>query len=286
MQITRPLLSAALNGTSRISARSAGRAAFALFCYTGPRIPVRPAEQPVMDAAWPGALTVNGKHVATYCWGDGENPVLLVHGWQFRAARWAPVITALRDAGYTPVAFDAPGPGASAGRETNILEYREVMRQLGEEYGRFDAVIGHSFGALAAVFALRGAIRADAVVSISGVADFGFLAKGFTYGLGLNARVGAELRRRLGEFLAARDTGSPDRYSATHRPEEIDTPLLLVHDEQDAVVGRDQADAMLAAYGDRARLLLTRGLGHRRILADPDVVAATLGFVSAAELRR
>ena len=39
--------------------------------------------------------------------------------------------------------------------------------------------------------------------------------------------------------------------------------------------------AVAAAHGDRARLVTTRGLGHRRILADPDVVSLVADFAAA-----
>jgi pimeloyl-ACP methyl ester carboxylesterase len=57
-------------------------------------------------------------------------------------------------------------------------------------------------------------------------------------------------------------------------------PLLLVHDRQDAETGRSDSQAIARAWPG-ARLVTTSGLGHRRILRDPAVVAEVTGFVGS-----
>lgn len=55
-------------------------------------------------------------------------------------------------------------------------------------------------------------------------------------------------------------------------------PILLVHDMDDDVIDPAQSRAIAAAYGPQARLIETTGLGHSRILADPDVIASAVEF--------
>ena len=57
-------------------------------------------------------------------------------------------------------------------------------------------------------------------------------------------------------------------------------PLLLVHDGQDAETGWADSEAIARAWPG-ARLVTTSGLGHRRILRDPEVVAEVTGFVGS-----
>jgi pimeloyl-ACP methyl ester carboxylesterase len=57
-------------------------------------------------------------------------------------------------------------------------------------------------------------------------------------------------------------------------------PLLLVHDRQDAETGWSDSEAIARAWPG-ARLVTTTGLGHRRILRDPAVVAEVTGFVGS-----
>jgi hypothetical protein len=73
------------------------------------------------------------------------------------------------------------------------------------------------------------------------------------------------------------DTDIWDRFSAHPAPGR---EVLVVHDAGDRVVRRSQADLVTAAYGSRATLLETHGLGHGRILRDPAVVTAATGFLA------
>jgi hypothetical protein len=60
-------------------------------------------------------------------------------------------------------------------------------------------------------------------------------------------------------------------------------PLLLVHDRQDAETGWSDSAAIARAW-PRSRLVTTGGLGHRRLLRAPAVVAEAAGFVTAPEV--
>jgi pimeloyl-ACP methyl ester carboxylesterase len=56
-------------------------------------------------------------------------------------------------------------------------------------------------------------------------------------------------------------------------------PLLLVHDRLDAETGWADSAAIARSWPG-ARLVSTTGLGHRRILRDPAVVAEATAFVA------
>ncbi|NUK60300.1 alpha/beta hydrolase [Streptomyces lunaelactis] len=273
-----PLLRTVLNATSHVAPGLAGRAVFALFARPLGRSRPRPSEREVLAEARAGRLTVNGKRVVTYTWGDGERPVLLVHGWSSRGSRFTDFVTALRDRGYSPVAFDAPGHGDSEGRATTILEYREIIRQLHARHGDFEAVVAHSFGVLATFFALRDGVVARRIVGVGGVGSFDYLVDGFCAGLGLRDRLKDELRRHIEGLLFPGEPGIWQRFNVAYRPEEVGVPVLLFHDEGDDMVPLSQSRLTAAAHGERARLVVTRGLGHRRILADPQVVAEAVAF--------
>ncbi|WP_051902767.1 alpha/beta hydrolase [Streptomyces xanthophaeus] len=276
------LLSATLNTAARIAPGTAGRAAFGLFVRPLGRARLRPAEAAVFAQAETGRLVVRGVPVTTYRWGDGERPVLLVHGWSSRASRFAGFVEALRAEGRSVVAFDAPGNGESGGKASTILDYRAIIHELHAEHGDFSAVIAHSFGVLATVFVLRDGVRADRIVGIGAVADFDYLTDGFASRLGLTARVKAALRGHVENRLFPGEADIWQRLDARRRPgtEGPTAPILLIHDTDDDVAAPDQSRALAAAYGAQARLVETTGLGHRRVLADPEVIAAAVGFVT------
>lgn len=280
MRVPLTLLGRTLRSASLVSPRLAGRLAFALFTTPGPRARVRPEERTVHEQARTSRLPIAGRQVVVYEWGDGPRPVLMLHGWGSRGSRFAPLVTELRARGLRPITFDAPGHGRSPGRRTNILEFAAISRNLCDQYGRFDAVIGYSFGALAAFHALRTGASTDRLVAISGPGDFGYLPAAFASQLGLGPRLLAELRRRTERFLAP-ETDIWRRFSAHHQPSDLPMPMLVVHDDTDPVVDPQQAHRVVAAYAPRARLLATHGLGHRRILSAPEVADQVADFVAS-----
>ncbi len=276
------LLSTTLNVTAHLAPSLVGPRAFALFVRPLGRPRLRPGEADLMARAEIRQLVVRGTRVTTYRWGDGDRPVLIVHGWSSRTSRFAGLVEALLEQGRTVIAFDAPGHGESAGRASTILDYRALIGRLHAEHGDFSAVIAHSFGVLATFFMLRdGGIRADRVVALGGVADFDYLLDQFCTRLRLGRRVRWALRDHIEQRLFA---GEPDIWrclDASRRSPGMTAPILLVHDADDDVAAPAQAREIAAAYGSQAHLIETAGLGHRRILSDPQVIATTTAFVAA-----
>lgn len=277
-------ISTGINTMSYPALRPAGKAAYYMFCRPFARSSVREDERAVHNRATVETLRVNGKDVRTYRWGNGEKPVLMVHGWQSRGSRFAAFVPELEAHDFSAVTFDSPGHGDSSGNATTILEYREIIRQLAEQHGDFHAVVAHSFGVTCAAFALRnGAARADRLVSISGVCDFWHLVIQFSDQIGINERVRVDLRRRIEEELFPREPDIWNRFSVDYEPTALTLPILAIHDDQDDRVPFAQAEKIVAAYGEQAQLISTHGLGHRRILTDRTVLDSALAFLADPE---
>ncbi|MBV2152688.1 alpha/beta hydrolase [Kitasatospora sp. SUK 42] len=283
MDPARALIRTALNPAARIAPGLAGRAAFELFQHPLRRSRVRPAEQEVHRRAVLEPLAVGGKTVVGYRWGGGERPVLVLHGWRSRASRFAPYVPRLRALGLSVLSFDAPGHGDSGGNATSVLEFHELALQLQDRYGPFEAVIAHSLGVCAAFGALADGLRADRLAAVAGVSEVGFFPAAFCAGLGLNPAVERALRGRIERGLFAGDAGAWERYDAARQAAVIGLPVLVLHDEGDDVVPLRQAHRLQRAYGERLDLVVTRGLGHRRIIAEPTVVDQVIGFISAGQ---
>ncbi|MFD8687718.1 alpha/beta fold hydrolase [Streptomyces sp. NPDC059651] len=266
-----------LNAASYVSPRLLGGYVWRLFCEPVARDKVREAQQPLHDRAVVEKITVHGKKVTTYRWGEGGNPVLLIHGFGGRAANFAGFVHGLQQMGVTALAYDAFGHGDSEGKGVTILDHLDVLRQLQDSHGPFRAIIGHSFGGTTGYLAVRRGIKAGRLVSIASVGEFGSLPGTFCKQLGLRAPYARELRRRS-ELLFAAEPDPWSAFSPAHRPEEIEQPVLVVHDRNDREVDVEQGRLIAAAYGDRAEFLLTEGLGHRRILGDSTVITKVLTF--------
>lgn len=283
MDLAVTLTRTALNTGSLVAPGLAGKASFALFRRPLGRGRVGGAEQAVHARATVDELTVNGKKVVTYRWGNGRRPVLLLHGWQSRASRYAGFVPRLEALGLSPVGFDAPGHGDSGGNATTILEYREIVEQLQERHGAFHSIVAHSFGVACAFLALRSGVKAERLVAVSGVSDFQFLHSEFCSQLGLNDRLRQDLRRRIEEDLFAGTENMWQLFDAKVRTEEVTVPILLIHDEDDRTVPLAEAHKLLAAYPGQADLVVTSRLGHRKILAEDAVIDNAIGFIAAAD---
>ncbi|MFV0133039.1 alpha/beta hydrolase [Streptomyces sp. HMX87] len=216
-----------------------------------------------------------------YRWGSGERPVLLVHGWESRASRYAKVITRLLELGCSPVAFDAPGHGEATGDSATLLEFCDIITELHRTYGKFEAIVAHSFGVTATFFSLQHGVRAGRIVAISPVPDFACLVDRFSAGMGLEPHLKEELRGRIERDVYAEEADMWTRFSVFHESASVQIPLLVIHDEDDGMVDAGQGRRIAEAFGDRARLVTTRRFGHRRILGAPQVVAEIAAFVTS-----
>jgi pimeloyl-ACP methyl ester carboxylesterase len=265
------LVSVGLQTIGVLSPRLGGRLAFNLWRRPLARGRVRPNEQIVHNAARVEIVD----NVKTYAWGDGQRPVLLVHGWRSRASRYAAFITRLLELGYSPVSYDAPAHGDSDGDVVSILGHQRIIRGLEERHGPFEGVIAHSLGVPFALYAVREGVAAKRLVMISGVADFGYLADTFCAQLGLGPKINQQLRRRIEQGYFDGDDQIWKRFSVTTGKLE----LLVIHNDEDEIVDPAQAQVLLRNYGDRAHFLPTTGLGHRKILSDPAVIAEAAAFL-------
>ena len=265
------LVSVGLQTIGVLSPRLGGRLAFKLWRRPLARGRVRANEQLVHDAARVEIVD----NVKTYAWGDGQRPVLLVHGWRSRASRYAGFVTRLLELGYSPVSYDAPAHGDSDGEVASILGHQRIIRALEERHGPFEGVIAHSLGVPFALYAVREGVAAKRLVMISGIADFGYLADAFCAELGLGPKINRELRRSIELGYFDGDGGIWTRFSVSTGKAE----LLVIHNDEDDVVDPAQAGLLLRNYGERAHFLPTTGLGHRRILSDPAVIAEAVAFL-------
>lgn len=231
-------------------------------------------EEEWLDRATPVKLRLDGRGIAGWSWGEGPT-VLLMHGWHGRASQMGAFAAPLVEAGFRVVALDAPGHGASDGKLSSLPQFAGVVRLAAERFGPLRAVIAHSFGAAGTGWALHGGLAAERLVFVAAPGDLHGYMGLFQELVGLSdrslARMLAELERRFGvDWQEA-------RYATTVAADA--TPMLVVHD-----AGDDETPIaggrFIASAWPNGRLLETTGLGHRRILRDPEVIERVVEFLS------
>lgn len=224
-------------------------------------------------------VSPDGVEVATYLWRPERAttlpPVLLVHGWGSRATHLAATVRALTAAGRACLAFDAPAHGESPGSVTSMPQVIRCMRAVVAAHGPIDAVVGHSFGGMAAglAFADRpepGApLAANALALIAAPGTIDSMTRRFLLAEGLSADWVDPLHRVLKDRHGY-DAADFDLVRVAHR---LPRRLLIVHDAEDPEVPVGDAERLAAARPD-AEFLRTRRLGHLRILFGRPVLAA------------
>lgn len=252
-----------------------GRWAYRLWFRTR-RFPESAAARRAGDHALQGTLQVNGTPVAVYTWGQGP-VVLFVHGWSGRGSQAAALVEPLAAAGYRVVSVDAPGHGNTPGDRTTLFECAAVLQAIAGAYGPVYAAVTHSFGGMVLAYALRQGMPVERVVMLSQPADLDFLLDSFARLLAMPTAVRAELRRKLERRF---DEGLAQRISTVENVGSLSVPGLIVHDENDASIPWQQGQRVAAAWKG-SQFVKTRGLGHSRILRDPDTIRAVVDFIDA-----
>jgi pimeloyl-ACP methyl ester carboxylesterase len=232
------------------------------------------SERRLLAAARRSTIRFSGGRLAVFRWGSGP-PILLVHGWGGHSGRLGSFVAPLVHAGYTAIAFDAPGHGESGGFSGSVWEAVEALRALHDRLGPCAALIAHSLGASAAAIALRSGLPVARAVFIAPPADLSTYAARFARHFAISPRMFDEMKRRLA-----------DGYGISWERLRIDTTLpssparlLIFHDAGDPRVPFRDGEAVARAWPG-ARLVRTHGLGHSRILRDPLVVSRATNFVT------
>lgn len=226
----------------------------------------------------------DGIEVATYRWnppgGSAAPPVLLVHGWSSRATHLAAIVRALTGAGRGCLAFDAPAHGESPGTATSMPQVIRCMRAVVSALGPVDAVVGHSFGGMAAGLAFAqlpepGApLSARALALIAAPSSIASMTLRFLRDEGLPDGLMPVLHQVLRDQFGY-DAADFDLVRVADR---LPRRLLIAHDTGDPEMPIAEAERLAAVRPD-ARLLRTERLGHLRILFGRPVLKAVVELV-------
>jgi len=256
----------------RVAPAAAARWAESLF-FTPPKRRRR-ASRPLAAPSRRLKVEAAGAQVSVSTWGQGP-AVALFHGWGGDSGQLSAFVAPLVERGFTAVALDAPGHGASSGRRSSLPEFAAALAATGAALGPIHGVIAHSLGAAATALALRRGLSLGRAVFLGPPRDPIDWTREFAARLGIAPHVLAALQanseRRLGFRWEELDVPAAAR--------SLRVPLLVFHDRGDREVPWSDGHAIATAWAG-ARLETTRGLGHQRILRDPAVVEHAVAFVA------
>tara|TARA_X000000950_G_scaffold86409_1_gene108706 strand:+ start:6477 stop:7325 length:849 start_codon:yes stop_codon:yes gene_type:complete len=200
--------------------------------------------------------------------------VLLVHGWSGRATQMYDIAEKCHDSGMHVFSFDLPAHGQSSSSTTIIPEVVSCIRSLYQKIGPFDYAIGHSIGGICIMNSLRFGDKYEKMVTISSPHVNVDMFRDFIFKIGLKE----ENLDSLLEIFKNKVGASVESYDLIKCAEISKTPTLLLHCEDDRDIPVDCSKESINHFGN-GKLILTRGLGHRRILRNKDVVNSILKFL-------
>ncbi|GLQ89862.1 hypothetical protein GCM10007898_34370 [Dyella flagellata] len=249
--------------------------------FAAPRRKPRETEQALLNQGSCISFDVHGQRVAAWAWGEDGPTVVLLHGWGGHAGQMSAFVAPLRQAGFRVVAFDAPAHGASAnsrhgGRRVTFFEFADALQTVTARESAIVGIIAHSGGCTAVSLALRAGWKAPAnIVFVAPFAQPQHAVADFARMLGTTEEVIASFVRKVEHWL-----GHPWSFLDITTLEDSHKwrRLLVIHDEQDYDVPLAQANALADSWPS-AQLVVTRGLGHRRVLRDASVVDRVLAFL-------
>ena len=281
-----------------VSPKLAGRVAFELFCRTpNPKTMTAGEARAVNRAA--GFMSEARHHripakrgcIAVHEFrplqgSRNKGTVLVVHGWRSRTEFMKGIVASYRDAGFRVVSLDLPGHGASTGRRLTMASAVDAVRITADWFGPFAGIAGHSFGGAVAVNAVTGSVAGVAevdaakLVLIAAPSSMPAIFDNFFRFVGLGPRSQAVVEEKV-----RRIAGRPlPEFVGSMLLAQMPVPTLVVHAPDDREVPAWHAEDYAQA-GQHVRLHWAPGLGHRRILSDPGVIGAALGFVAGEQAK-
>jgi len=238
------------------------------------------AATPLREEAWvqgalPHTVRSGDYRLSVSSLGLGGPQVLLVHGWSGRGSQLGAFIEPLLDAGFEVNWFDLPAHGQSTGEQSGLVDAVEAVQAVTQWLGGAHTVIAHSMGAAATTLAAARGAEIGRMVYLCPPDDVGSFLAAVGRKIGLPEAVIDQARGHIERrFGVSFEDLIPTQVAAG-----LGQPMLAVHDRDDREVQLGEVEQLVAAW-PKASFVVTEGLGHRRILRDPEVLGRVLDFVT------
>lgn len=253
-------------------------AAFALKLFETPikyKMPKR--EQKMYEVSHKSKLILpeSQKEIVVYENKFGPKKVLLVHGWNGRGTQLVSIAKAFKELNYTIVSFDAPGHGKSSKTNANMKHFIEAIFELDKKYNGFDVLIGHSLGGMSVINALGRGLQTNKAVIIGSGNTTKAITEDFLTTIGMKQK----LTPTLINLFERKYNDKMTNYDVADQALKVNVPVLIIHDKNDKDVPFAAAEGISKNLKNN-ELLITTGLGHRKILGDEKVIEKIVQFAT------
>jgi predicted alpha/beta hydrolase family esterase len=265
-----------VGAVARVSPDTA--ASWAAEQFFKPRRPPRPRwEAELLEGARPGRVATVEGDLPVWAWGRGP-AIVLVHGWEGRGSQLAGLVEGLVRAGRSVVAFDAPAHGDAPGASASILDMARAVEAVASSV-EIEGFVAHSVGCAAVMIALSRAPLAKRAAFVAPPLTAARWSSTYARTIGLPREAARRFHDKVEARLAMPSEALDARLLGPREPLD----LLVVHDADDHEVRIDDGRAVARAWHAR-RVVETRGLGHRRILRNPEASREIVRFLTGFEM--
>src|SRR5690606_21408659 len=151
--------------------------------------------------------------------------------------------------------------GKSKGNSSIMTEFIASILVLEKQFGPFEFAIGHSLGGMAIINAIKQNLNVKKAVIIGSGDLIQDIITDFIRNLGLKPQIGDRMREHFEKKF-----GEPmNNYSTSVVSKNIETPVLIIHDNDDHDVNVKCAHN-IHNHLKNSKLIITNHLGHRKIL--------------------
>jgi len=214
-----------------------------------------------------------------YRWGDTAHPkVLFVHGWSTTSRSMSHFTNELLKNNYQVISYDALRHGNSKGHFSDLAGWADSVQASMKYIGKVECIVAHSFGGAAVTVASKLGLDTDKLVLIAPIHDISSVADNFAKHLHIPLAISKEMRA----YTWDKNAHNFSKYGTDWEDilkSDFHVPTLLIHDSDDKEIGIEHSKQICEMW-PWAKLITTKGLGHRKILDDPKVVKALSDFIT------
>ena len=215
------------------------------------------------------------KEIVVYQYGISHKKVLLVHGWSGRGTQLYKIADELLKNGYSTLSFDAPAHGKSPGKTTLLPEVVASILELDKQFGSFEFAIGHSLGGMSILRSITEGLVVKKAVTIGSGDVIQDIIDDFLQKLKLSKKVGLLMK----QHFEKKSGTTMESLSSYVSAQSVAIPVLILHDKNDTDVNVN-CSKNIHKHLVGSKLVLTENLGHRKILADKNVIETIINFIN------
>lgn len=262
-----------------ISMQKAAEQTYQLFCtpYSG-----RPKRNvpPNFNDAEALSVTLDGIVVRGWRWKAKEphaKKVLIAHGFDSCSYKFDKYIQLFHQQGFEVLAFDAPAHGVSDGKIVNALIYKNAMMLVQKEFGPLYAIMGHSFGGLAAALAAEQIGNLTKLILIAPATETTSAINSFFKMVPLGNAIQNAVEKYIVNLAQ-----QPLTYFSVNRVLQSlqHTSVLWLHDEEDSICTFKDVAPTIEKKLPYVQFHITKGLGHSKIYRDQTVSKTIVHFLA------